>query len=376
LGAKTQKKVVVVSAHFFVVKWDDLLSLRNRLHKAMKKNQATIYDIAQALDITPSTVSRALNGNTRISLRTRKAVQEMAKRLNYQQNHLAAALRHGRTNILGVIVPTINRGFFASIVRGIEQVANQAGFNVMIAQSGDDPAQERSNLEALLRAQVDGVAASISKNTLDFSHYQRLKDRGLPLILFDRVADRLGTSTVVLDDYLGAFMATEHLIQQGCRRIAHFAGRQNLNIYRDRRRGYQDALQQYGIPFAEELLLESDQSVESGQALAALLLALPQRPDAIFSASDWAAVGALQVLKARSVAVPRQVAVVGFADEPFTTFVDPPLSSINQRSEQMGQMTAQLFLEEVEPGNLLVLPRKTVLRPELVVRASSLRQNG
>lgn len=342
----------------------------------MKKNQATIYDIAQALDITPSTVSRALNGNTRISVRTRKAVQEMAKRLNYQQNHLAAALRHGRTNILGVIVPTINRGFFASIVRCIEQVANQAGFNVMIAQSGDDPAQERSNLEALLRAQVDGVAASISKNILDFSHYQRLKDRGLPLILFDRVTDSMGTSTVVLDDYLGAFMATEHLIQQGCRRIAHFAGRQNLNIYRDRRRGYQDALQQYGIAFTEELLLESDQTVESGQALAAQLLALPQPPDAIFSASDWAAVGALQVLKARGVSVPRQVAVVGFADEPFTPFVDPPLSSINQMSEQMGQMTAQLFLEEVEPGNLLVLPRKTVLRPELVVRASSLRQNG
>lgn len=339
----------------------------------MKKQRSTIYDIAEALKVTPSTVSRALNGNPRISERTRLAVEQMAKQLDYQQNQLAAALRHGRTNILGVIVPTINRGFFASIVRGIEQVANQAGFNVMIAQNYEDPEQERSNLQALLRAQVDGVIASISQNTLDFSHYQALKEQGIPLILFDRVTESLDTSAVVLDDYLGAFMATEHLIEQGCRRIAHFAGQQRLSIYRDRQRGYQDALQKYGLPLDGELLLESSQTVESGQALTEQLLALPQPPDAIFSASDWAAVGALQILKAKGLAVPQQVAVVGFADEPFTPFVDPPLSSINQMSEQMGQLAAQQFLDAIEQSDAPPLPKKTVLRPKLVARASSIR---
>lgn len=337
----------------------------------MRKQGTTIYDIADALKVTPSTVSRALNGNPRISERTRKAVEQMAKRLDYQQNHLAAALRSGRTNILGVIIPTINRGFFASIVRGIEQVANEAGFNVMIAQNYDDPTKEQSNLQALLRAQVDGVVASISKETHTFDHFQPVLDRGLPLILFDRVTDSLATSTIVLDDYLGAFTATEHLITQGCCRIAHFAGQQHLNIYRDRYRGYKDALLKHGLEFNTNWVLESSHTVENGQLLTEQLLTLDQRPDAIFSSSDWAAVGALQVLKSRKVKVPHEMAIVGFADEPFTAFVDPPLSSINQMSEQMGRLTAQIFLEQIEQPDTLI--RKSILSPKLIIRASSNR---
>lgn len=335
---------------------------------------ATIYDIARELNITPSTVSRALNNNSRISEKTRRAVKETAERLGYQPNTIAAALRSGRTRILGIIVPTTNRSFFASVIRGVESVASTVGYNVMITQSNDSPTSEASNIDALLKTQVDGIIASIAKGTTSYEHYKKIKARNVPIVLFDRVTEDLGASTVVVDDYLGAYRATEHLIQQGCRRVAHFAGQQHLNIYSYRLRGYREALERHGLEFDEQLVIYSNLQVEDGRAGMERLLALSPPPDALFAASDYSAVGAMQVLKERGLRIPQDVALVGFANELFTSFVEPALTTVDQHSEEMGTMAAKLLLEEIQTTDQKFSPRKTVLLPELIVRASSLRK--
>jgi len=298
----------------------------------------------------------------------------MAEQLNYQHNGIAAALRSGHTHIIGVILPTTDRSFFASLIRGIEQVAQAEGYNVMITQSHDQEDIEVSNVSALLKSQVDGIIASIARDTTDFTHYQELGKKKIPLVLCDRVTEISQASTVVIDDYLGAYRATEHLIQQGCRRIAHFAGKQHLNIYKYRLCGYRDALEAYGLAFQEELVLLSNLQFEDGQQLAQELLRKPELPDAIFAASDYSAMGAMQVLKANGKRIPEEVAIVGFANEPFCSFVEPALSSVNQSSVEMGQFAARALLKQVRHQGTSYQPHKTVLTPELIIRASSQKQ--
>ncbi|MEL6945712.1 MAG: substrate-binding domain-containing protein, partial [Bacteroidota bacterium] len=256
-------------------------------------------------------------------------------------------------------------------IRGIEQVARQANYNIIITQSNDLESVERSNTEAMLRAQVDGVIASIARETENYTHYQKIIDEKIPLVLFDRVTEISNASTVVIDDYLGAYKATEHLIQQGCKRIAHFAGRSHLNIYKYRTRGYIEALEDNNIPYDEDLIYTSNLQMEDGRLGVEHLLGLSKRPDAIFAASDYSALGAMQVLKEKSIKIPDEVALVGFADEPFAAIVEPKLSSVNQMSEQMGQFAAKIFLEHVKNESKEFIPAKTVLTPQLIVRASS-----
>lgn len=337
----------------------------------MSSKKTTIYDIAKELDITASTVSRALNDHPNVKDSTKQLVIEQAKKMNYQPNSIAAALRKGKSNIIGVIVPNADRNFFASVIRGIEEVANDAGYNILICQSNESVEKERSNISTLLEAQVDGILASYAKETTDFDHYQEIINRDVPLILFDRVNDNLDVGSVVVDDYLGAFKATEHLIEQGCRRIVHFSGPQNLNIYKERRRGYQEALEKHNIPVDEDLILQSNLLLEDGYELAKKLLEFDELPDAIFSASDFSAVGAMEVLKEQGIEIPDQVAIVGFSNEQFTSFVDPGLSTVDQQSKQMGMFTARLFLDYMDGKIATATAPKTVLNPELIIRGSS-----
>lgn len=340
----------------------------------MKKEKTTIHDIARKLNITASTVSRALKDHPRISMETKKAVLKVAQKLNYQPNHIAAALRVGRSNIIGIIVPTADRSFFSSVVRGIEEIANQSRYHVMICQTYDNYEKEVATVEALLNARVDGIIASHGKETLNFDHFRKVKERGIPLILFDRSNDELEVSHVVIDDYLGGYKATEHLIQQGCRRIAHFTNARKISIYKERLRGYREALQNYGLPYSEELVVESNLQLDDGRNSMEQLLKLNVIPDAVFSASAYGAMGALQVLKEKQISVPGQVALVAFSNEPFTSFTDPALSTVDQHSMRMGNAAAQIFLEEITSENEKFIPQKIVLKPELIVRASSLRK--
>jgi len=196
------------------------------------------------------------------------------------------------------------------------------------------------------------------------------------LVLFDRSNDQLEISHVVIDDYQAAYKAVTHLVQQGCKRIAHFTNIQKINIYTERFRGYQAALHDHGLPFSPELVIESDLQLEDGRRSMLQLLALPTLPDAVFSASDLGAMGALQVLKENDIKVPESIALIGFSNEPFTMFCDPPLTTIDQHCKKMGNIASEIFLEEIkQSGTDKFIPKKIVLMPELIIRQSSLRKN-
>lgn len=340
----------------------------------VKKSKTTIHDIAGKLNITASTVSRALNNHPRISEATKKAVQKAAEQLNYQPNNIAAALRKGKSHIIGIIIPTADRTFFASVVRGIEEVANSTDYQVIVSHSYDHLETEARKVDALLSARVDGIIASIGKNTQNFSHFQRVREKGIPLLLFDRVSEELEVSQVIIDDRSGAYKVTEHLIQQGCRRIGHFTSPKKINIYKERLRGYTEALQEYGLPFRPELIVESNMELDGGRESMKTLLELPEIPDAVFSASDFGAMGAMQVLKERKIKVPQEVALAGFSNEPFTSFTDPSLTTVDQRSLQMGKAVAKLFFEQLQAADTPYRTQKVILQPTLIVRQSSLLQ--
>jgi len=348
----------------------------------MKKKKTTLLDIAKELDITASTVSRALRNHPRISSSTKKAVFEMVEKLNYQPNNIASALRKGKSNIIGVIVPTSDRHFFASVIRGVEEVVRDEGYNLIICQSDEQTVKEQKIIDALLQIQVDGIIASVAKETTDTSHFENIQKRGVPLILYDRASDSLDVNSVVSDDYLGAYKAVSHLIEQGCRRIVHFAGQQHIGIYKDRLQGYLDALKENKIPVDEELIVETDliddtdQILKIGREMTLNLLKLAKLPDGIFSSSDFAAMGAIQVLKEQDIRIPEQVALVGYSNDFSTSVIEPALTSIDQHTKQMGNFAARLFLDQVKSQEGEFAPRKTLLNPKLVIRKSSLRKQG
>ncbi len=336
--------------------------------------KTTIHDIAKKLNITASTVSRALKDHPRISEETKRAVQKVAQKMNYQPNHIAAALRKGRSNIIGIIVPTADRSFFSSVIRGIEEIANRSRYNVMICQTYDIHQKEIDSVEALLNARVDGIIASHGKETTNFDHFRKIKEKGTPLILFDRVTEEVDVSNVLIDDFLGGFKATEHLIQQGCKRIAHFTNTRKIAIYSERMRGYRAALERYNIPFDASLVVKSDMQLEGGRNSMAGLIDSDNLPDAVFSSSAHGAMGALQVLKERDLRVPEDVALVAFSNEPFTSFTEPALTTVDQHPMRMGNAAAEIFLQEIMTGKQKTFSQKIVLKPELIIRPSSLKK--
>jgi len=339
----------------------------------MRKGKATIHDIAEKLKVTASTVSRALNNNPRISDATKKKVLKAAKELNYQPNNIASALRSGKSKLIGVVVPTANRNFFSSVIRGIEEIANSLNYKIVISQSYDDYEKEIQTVEALMNAQVDGIIASVGKTTENVDHFKKILKKGIPLVLFDRVTNELDVSQVVIDDYYGAFQATEHLINEGCRRIVHFSNSQNINIYKERKRGYEDALLKHGIVIDPDLIRYSKLQLEDGRASMQEIIDAKIHFDAVFSSSDYSIMGAMQVLKENGYKLPQDVKLVGFGDEPFTSFTEPTLTTVDQKSIQMGKITAETFFEilnQKDPANKI--SKKTILKPELIIRNSSI----
>ena len=342
----------------------------------MTQKRASISDIAKELNLAVSTVSRALSGHSRISEATRLRVGKLAEQLNYQPNHLAAALRKGRSNTLGVIVPHIDGHFFSQVMKGAEAVANRAGFNVLLCQSNEDYGQELKNVDTLINAQVDGILVSVARTSHDFKHFDKIRKRSIPLVFFDRVLDNGEVSAVELDDFQGGYQSTKHLLEQGCRRIAHFGGPQHLQIYINRFGGYRQALLEHGLAVEDELVIFSDMWQADGEEGMKQLLALPQPPDAVFSASDFSIVGAMLVLKARQLRIPQDVALAGFSNESFTSLTEPHLTSVDQCCEEMGQAAMHLLLELVQERDHDIPPRKIVIQPRLLTRESSLAGRG
>ncbi|CAM4084453.1 LacI family DNA-binding transcriptional regulator [Zobellia nedashkovskayae] len=337
----------------------------------LNKKKTTLKDIANILEISTAAVSKALQDDSRISSKTKEAVKKVAKDLNYQPNHLASALRKGKSNLVGVIVPRTNSNFFSSVVQNMEEVLNKAGYNIIITQSNESYKKECDSIDTLLFTQVDGIIASMANETTDLDYYEKIKSRGIPLILFDRGENDLNVDYIGIDDYASSHMIVEHLVEQGCKRIAHIGGYQRTRIFNNRIRGYKDAIKKHGLPLDSELLLESSLTQEDGRLKMEQLLSLKTRPDAVYIAGDYAALGALQVLKENAIKVPNEIALVGFGNEPFTAMVSPPITSIEQHSTEIGRLAAQTFLEHVSSPDVKQSLNKKILDAELIVRDSS-----
>lgn len=335
------------------------------------KKKTTIKDIANALNITPSAVSRALHNHPRISDKTKKAVKKVAEELEYQPNQLASALRSGKSNLIGIVVPRTNSSFFSSVVESIEKELNAEGYNIIITQSNESQEKEKRNIETLLQIQVDGIIASLANETIDFSHFEKVKEKGIPLILYDRGESSIGVDYIGIDDYLSSHIVINHLVEQGCKRIAHIAGYSHTRIYKNRIRGYIDALLKHNLPIVESLLLESGLTLEDGRKMTEKLLELPKLPDAIYVAGDYAALGALQVLQENKIRVPEDIALVGFSNEPFTSLVTPSITTIYQQNTEIGKLVALQFLKRVKEKNWKPLLNEIILEPELIIRDSS-----
>jgi LacI family transcriptional regulator len=338
-------------------------------------NKTTIYDIAKELNITAATVSRALNNNPKISTATRELVLKTAAKMNYKQNKLALALKSGKSNNVGVIVPRINTNFFASIIRGIEEELQPQGYQVIICQSHEDEERQIENINTLLNAQVDGILMSISNVSEKNSPFiDRIVQKNVPLIFFDRKKKMEGVSSVTINDFKGAYLATQHLIEQGNKQIAFLSGDRSLEIYEDRYNGYKQALLDNGIDINEDYILNIRSNVVEGRDAVEKLLQLTNPPTAIFSTSDFAALGAIQKLKEHGIKIPNDFGVFGFGNEPFTKFMELSISTVDQSPQEMGKMAAKVFLEQISNSDNLKMEKKVVLMPQLHIRKSSLKK--
>lgn len=339
----------------------------------MENSKVTIHDIAKELNIDSSTVSRALNNNSRVKQKTKDTVNAKAVELGYQRNLLASNLRSSKTNTIGVIVPRISRHFFSSAIAGIEETAYDAGYNVTICQSLEQLEREEKIIQSLSANRVDGVLISISMETKDSNYLDIFKKTGTPIIFFDRHIQLPGNSFVLIDDFQGGFDATEHLILQGCKNIAHFSGPQGLNIYKNRFEGYKAALKKHTLTFDKKLVISSKLMESDGIESAKKLLSLKIPIDGIFSSNDTAAISALQYLKTLGIRIPQEIAIVGFSNEPISSVIEPSLTTINQPGFEMGKIAVNLLLKQIKNKQNPAEPESIVLKPELIKRNSSKR---
>lgn len=346
----------------------------------MTKRQVTLADLAKELGISTATVSRALKDYPDISQETKQKVIELAKRLNYRPNTMAAGLRKRESKVIGVIIPEIVNHFFSSVIKGIMEVAYEEDYRVMICQSDESYEKEVVDANALLMSRVDGILVSIAHETADFDHFQEFKDLGIPVVFFDKVpvTGFEEASKVVVDDFMGAYNSVVHLIQQGCKRIAHFRGPLIAYTSLNRYEGYKKALEDHGLPYDESLVYPcSDISFEEGYNHCLNCLALDSPADGIFSVTDMVAMGAISAAKSKKLSIPKDIAIAGFSDWQMSTIIDPPLTSVAQPSLQMGKLSTQLLLKEISAlkNEKPVEFETVVLKTTLKVRASTSQPN-
>ncbi|RIV17975.1 LacI family transcriptional regulator [Fibrisoma montanum] len=336
----------------------------------MKNNPATIKDIARKLNLSVTTISKALRGMPDISVPTRQLIVETARQMDYQPNPIAQSLVKNQTHNIGVIIPSFTIPFYASAISGIQQTAAEAGYNIMVCQSNESVATEITYTQLLLNNRVDGLIVSLSRETTSFDHFAPLIRRSIPLVFFNRVSEEMPVSKVVVDDYQGAYRAVSYLIERGCRRIAHIAGPENLLLSQQRLKGYVDAMREAGLSVPDEYIRHGDLTIANGAFITSELLTDVNPPDAVFAVCDSAAFGALQAAKSRELNIPSDLALVGFTDEPVAAIVEPALTTVAQPIFDIGQVAAKLFLDQIRLGESYT-PTTHVLETRLVVRQST-----
>lgn len=340
----------------------------------MKSSKKTIKDLAEALGVSKSTISRALCDSHEVSAATKKRVIELAAKWHFQPNPQARSLKGKKSFLLGVVVPEIAHNFFSSAIAGIQEVVLDKGYNVLICQSNESMAREKTVVSELISTYVDGIIISLSHDTTSFEHVKSAIDRGIPVVLFDRTTEQLKCSRVIVDHQKSAFLAVNHLIEQGCRRIAHLSGSKTLNISRARTKGYIQAIRKNKLIEDPLLIIENGYNPKKTPAIIHQLFSSDIRPDGISCFNDDVAVSVIKTLKQLNIKVPDQVKVIGFNNEPVCEIIEPSLTTVQNPSREMGREAARLFLQQIENPDA-VHERLVQLSTNLVVRDSTLNSS-
>jgi LacI family transcriptional regulator len=332
----------------------------------MKSANVTIKDIAKILSISPSTVSRALKDHPDISQATKDQVNKLATELNYRPNPIALSLRNRRSNVIGVVIPEIVHYFFSSVISGIEKVANEHGYSVMVSQSGEKFIKEVEVCDTFRHSIIDGLLISVSKETEDYTHLQKLDEEGIPVVFFDRMIEEFNTDRVLINDYEGAFQATQYLIVEGRRRIVHFAGPQNRLIGLKRLNGYLEAHKKNGVVIDESLVIQCD-NFENALIETQKLIDRGVKFDAIFTVNDFTAAGVIKTLTRNGISVPNDVSVIGFGNDYMAEMIEPTLTTISQPGFTMGEKAMEMLINRINCEKTLE-PKTEVLPTTLIVR--------
>lgn len=334
------------------------------------KKTITLKDIAKSLQISVSTVSRALNNNPDISKETRDLVQDYAKKNKYNPNNWAKLLKSNESRIIGVIVPELANHFFSSVLAGIEEVAEEHKYNVLVCQSHENYEKEIRNVETLIKTRVSGIITSLSKTTFRYDHFQELIDRDIPVVFFDRICTGIDTSKVVVDDYQGTFTATEYLIKTGCRRIAFFTAPPHLEISKNRKNGYLDALRKYHLLVDERLIYIAD-TKKLGYTVATEILQEENRPDGFMAMNDYTASGIILAAKQLGLKIPEDISVCGFSNSKISQDTDPLLTTVDQHPKRVGEEAMELLLEKINRDENSQIKKNRIIMTDLIVRHST-----
>jgi LacI family transcriptional regulator len=333
--------------------------------------EVTIYDLARKLNISIATVSRALKDDPVISKKTRKKIADLAEAMGYRSNNFARNLRTQRTNTIGVIVPRLNSYFMSTVIAGIESIANSEGYNLIISQSSESAEKETASAKTMFNNRVDGLLVSLAYDTDNTSHFDSFIKKNIPLIFFDRIADNLECTSILINNKKAAYEATTHLISLGKKRIVYITATPKRNVYIDRLQGYKEALADQKIGFKQEYVLISNLSQEAGAEAAKTILQMDPLPDAVFVANDNCAVGCMIALKAAGIRIPEDIAFAGFNNDPVSTVVEPNLTTINYPGYEMGQVAARHLINHLNGIAGIQSANTILLRSDLVVRESS-----
>lgn len=340
----------------------------------IKEKEVTIYDIASALNISIATVSRALKNDPVVNKKTKKKIFELADKLGYRTNHFARNLRNQNTNTIGVIVHELNSNFITSVLAGIEKVTTEAGYDLIIAHSSESYQKEIANARNLFEKRVDGLIASLSFDTKNIDHFKPFKDKNVPVIFFDRVEQEGNNMVVIIDNAKCGYQATQHLIEQGCKRIAHITSILKRNVYSQRYKGYKDALYDAGIPFDSSMLIINDLSERAGIESAMQVLKMDPLPDGLFITNDFVAAVCMRTLKENGIRIPEDIAVVGFNNDAIGKLVEPALTTINYPGIDVGEVAARNLINHLKGIGNIQNTNTIIIRSNLIIRKSSLKK--
>lgn len=330
----------------------------------------TIKDIAHELGISITTVSRALRGQPDVNVSTRKSVLELAEKLDYQPNKAALSLLNKHTSTIGVLVPNLDY-FFSTAIKGIDEAALEAGYTVMVCQSNESYGKELINTKRLLESRVDGFIISVSSDTKIIDHFKKIQDKGIPMVFFDRDISDLNAPKILLNNFEGGYIATNHLINQGYTKIAYLGGPEKMAISNQRFEGYKKALNEAGIKLNPKFVEHGDFNQEYAYVNTEELLKSKQKPDAIFAMSDRLALGAMLSIKKHGYRMPDDFGLIGFNNEPITKLLSPSISTIDQPAFDMGKMAARMFIQMINNNELV--HDNIILKPKLIARESTAR---